>query len=122
MADIQEIDKGIGAHGLWKARLKSAIDAGHMDTPVEVIRKDDQCAFGKWLHGPTLSAADKASSHYRIVRDLHAEFHRTAARVAELALAGKKADAEKQMALGGEYANVSTKLTAAMMAWKQSLG
>jgi methyl-accepting chemotaxis protein len=118
MANVEEIDKAIGAHGLWKTRLKTAIDSGKSEMPVETIREDNQCAFGKWLYGPSLTSADKASSHYKTVKDLHAEFHKTAAHVTELAVSGKKADAQSMMSLNGAYAAVSGKLTQAMLEWK----
>lgn len=120
MAKTEEIDNAIGAHGMWKSRLKIAIDTGKSEVPVEVIRQDNQCVFGKWLYGSSLTAADKSSSHYKTVKDLHATFHKTAAQVAELALAGKKAEAEKLMGLGGEYSTVSSKLTQAMLEWKKN--
>ena len=119
MANIEEIVKEITAHGQWKARLAEAINTGKIDVPVETICQDDQCAFGKWLYGATLAPSDKTSSHYRTVKDLHAEFHKTAARVAELASSGKKAEAERMMDLGGEYAAISGRLTIAMMEWKK---
>lgn len=119
MASIKEIDKAIGAHGMWKSRLKMTIESSRIDTPVETIRRDDQCDFGKWLHGSTLTAADKATKHYKTVTELHAEFHQTAARVVELALTGRKSEAETMMILGGEYAVISAKLTQAMMNWKE---
>lgn len=119
MLDTGEIDKAIYAHGMWKIRLKTAIDTGAFDTPVDTIRVDNQCAFGKWLYGETLDAADRASIDYQAVRKLHAEFHQAAARVAELALAGRKPEAEKLMGPDAEFASVSMKLTMAMMDWKQ---
>lgn len=119
MASIKEIDKAIGAHGMWKSRLKMTIESGRIDMPVDSIRRDDQCEFGKWLHGKTLTATDKASAHYKTVTDLHARFHKTAAHVVELALGGRKSEAETLMIFGGEYAVVSAKLTQAMMNWKQ---
>ena len=119
MASIKEIDKAIGAHGLWKSRLKMTIESSRIDTPVETIRRDDQSDFGKWLHGSTLTASDKATNHYKTVTGLHAEFHKTAARVVELALTGRKSEAETMMVLGGEYAVISAKLTHAMMNWKE---
>ena len=120
MKNIEEIDKAIAAHGMWKTRLKQAIDTGETDIPVEMIRTDDHCIFGKWLNGPTHSAADKLSNHYKTVKQLHAEFHRIAAHVAELAMAGNRKEAEKMIALGGDYASISSKLTAAMKDWKNS--
>jgi methyl-accepting chemotaxis protein len=120
MANVEELDKAIAAHGMWKVRLKSAIDTGTIDTPVATIQMDNQCAFGKWLYGDTMTSADKSSAQYKTVKELHAEFHKTAAQVAQLATTGKKADAEKMMASGGAYNSVSAKLTSAMMAWKNS--
>ncbi len=119
MANVRELDDAIGAHGRWKTNLKNAIATGKIETSIETIRVDNQCTFGKWLYGGTLTPKDKASSHYGIVKNLHAEFHKTAACVAELAVTGKKAEAEKMMALGGEFASISSKLTRAMMDWKE---
>lgn len=119
MLNKEEIDKAIGAHGMWKTRLKQAIESGKSDISVETIRQDNQCNFGKWLYGGSLSAADKSSVHYKTVRDLHAEFHRCAARVADLALTGMKGDADKMLALDGDFTTVSARLTAAMMEWKK---
>lgn len=117
---IREIDKAIGAHGMWKHRLKMAIETGEVDTPVETIHTDNHCDFGKWLDGPTLTLTDKTSKHFKTVKELHEEFHETAARVAKLAVSGNEAEAEKMMAFGGEYSAISAKLTAAMMEWKKS--
>lgn len=117
MANIEELDKAIGAHGMWKTRLRGAIETGKLDATIETIKVDDQCAFGKWLY--TLSTVDKSSNHFKTVKEFHADFHKTAARVAELALSGKKAEAEKMIAQGGEYATISSKLTQAMMEWKK---
>jgi len=119
MASIEELDKAIGAHGAWKTRLKTAIETGNIDVSIDVIKVDNQCAFGKWFYGPTLNPQDKTSTHYKTVKELHAEFHKVAAKVAELATSGKKADAEKMMAMGGEYSKVSSKLTQAMIDWKK---
>lgn len=123
MATTKEmISKAVAAHGMWKTRLKSAIASGTLDMPVETIRQDNQCAFGKWLYGQELSAQDKATSHYRTVKALHADFHRAAARVAELALSGSRAEAQKLMALDGEFTSASAKLTQAMMDWQKACG
>ena len=122
MADKAELDKAIAAHGMWKTRLKDAIEKGKIDKPAEMIRVDNRCTFGKWLYSPALNSVDKTSEHYKTVKDLHAEFHKTAARVVELALEGKRHEAEKMIGLDGEYAGVSSKLTSAMVGWKRSLG
>lgn len=122
MADKQEIDKGVGAHGLWKMRLRNAVDSGNLEVGVDTLRQDNQCRFGKWLYGPTLTAVDKHSPHFTTVKTLHGRFHEAAARVAELVLAGKKAEATNALEdPNSDFCQVSTQLTSAMMAWKRSL-
>ncbi len=122
MAHSEEIVKAIVAHNKWKADLREAVKTGNIDTTLETIKMDSQCFFGKWLDGPALLPAEKASDHYKTAKEYHAEFHKTAARVLELVLTGKKSDAEEMMSLGGEYSKISAKLTRSMMAWKESLG
>ncbi|MEK9142033.1 MAG: CZB domain-containing protein [Nitrospirota bacterium] len=121
MVHKEEINKAIGAHGMWKTRLTHAIETGKMDATVDTVRMDNQCAFGKWLYGASLDAKDKRASHYEEVRSLHAKFHQVASQVVELALAGKKQQALQLMSLEGGYTEVSSKLTAAMSAWVKSL-
>ena len=115
-----QITKAIGAHGMWKSRLLSAISTGRLDTPVTTIERDDECDFGKFLHGPDLDAGEHASADYKKVRDLHAEFHKIAAEVARLAQTGRAADA-RTMVDNGRYATASGALTSAMMDWKRHL-
>jgi hypothetical protein len=119
MVHSEEIDQAIAAHGYWKAYLLNAIKTGQIDIPVEMVRSDNQCIFGRWLATCPL---EDISHHFIAVKERHEEFHKTAARVVELVLAGKKDDAEKMMSPDGEYARISTELTLAMMAWKKSLG
>jgi len=121
MVHSKEIDQAIAAHGYWKNYLRNAIKTGQIDTTVEAIRSDNQCVFGKWLEGSMLTTMEEASHHYKTVKERHAEFHKTAARVVELALAGKKSDAERMISLGGEYTKISAELHLAMMEWKKSL-
>lgn len=118
MSREDELEKAIAAHVMWKTRLKNAIDSGRLDADVQTIARDDQCTLGKWLYGNTIAPSERTSGHYETVRSLHADFHKTAARVAELALAGKKAEAEAMMALRGEYSTVSGKLLQALTEWK----
>jgi hypothetical protein len=117
--DKQHITKFIGQHGIWKSRLRQAIDSGKNSHDIGSVRRDDQCEFGKWLK--ELPPQDRTSQHYRSVSSLHSEFHREAARVLELVAAGKKAEAEKALGSGGSYAAASSKLTQEMTAWMNSL-
>jgi methyl-accepting chemotaxis protein len=121
MTTAAHIDKAIGAHGMWKSRLKMAIDSGKIDAPIPTISADNKCAFGEWLYGPEVTAAQKASPHYQKVRTLHAAFHKQAAKVAEYATKGQKAEALKSIGLAGDYAKASADLTTAMREWKAAL-
>ena len=117
-----EITAAIGAHGRWKAVLLAAIESGTLDTPVDRIERDDDCTFGVWLGGDSFSPADLESREYQVVKALHADFHRAAAKVARLAHEGKQAEARKLMAYGGEFVESSARLTRAMVAWAARVG
>ncbi len=116
-----EIEKAIGAHGMWKKRLANCIATGEIDVPVATIRMDNQCGFGKWLYGNSLSPQEKSSEHYHQVVALHASFHKSAAQVAELAQSGKTLEAKSMLLHGGEYVQISIQLTHAMQEWKKQL-
>lgn len=114
-----ELDQYIAAHGMWKARLRQVLASGKSDASPQTIRRDDQCDFGRWLHGASL--AERRAPEYQMIKALHARFHVAAAKVVELAVAGRRADAESSMAMGGEFFAASTELTTAMKGWKRAL-
>ncbi len=118
MSLVEEINKAVAAHGMWKARLRQAIDAGKSDFSAAGVSVDNQCDFGKWLY--SLPADDHQSPHWQKVHDLHAKFHKEAARVLALALGGKKSEADAGLATGSQFAKISLELTGAMIAWKNS--
>lgn len=120
MAIHDEITSAISKHGQWKVRLKNAIDSGKFDGDINSVAKDDQCDFGKWLQGG-ISEEFKKSADYAAIKELHAKFHKVAAKVAQLAHTGQKAEAEKMIAFGGEFHSESAKLVAALMKWDSSV-
>lgn len=105
----QQVRAAIGAHGMWKGRLRNAIDTGSSAVSVGEIRVDDRCEFGQWLHGAGRNGF-AVSQSWESVRKLHADFHAEAAQVLEMALSGRKADAEKSMSLGGGFFHASSAL------------
>ena len=116
MIDKQQIDNAIGAHGMWKARLYQAIHTGKSEFQPEKVKVDNLCDFGKWFY--TLLPTERSSPKGKTIQDLHAKFHAEAARVLDLALTGKKQEAEIAIGLGSNFANLSAALTQQMMAWK----
>ena len=85
-----------------------------------MVRTDNACDFGKWLYGD-IAEELKASDHYKQIVKLHADFHIEASRILSLALAGKKAEADKEMDVGSKFGMLSSSLTKAMMDWKKGL-
>ena len=119
MSTKDAIAKGIGAHGMWKQRLIKAIESGESEWTPDIVCQDNQCEFGKWLYSCT--PEEKSSAHFANVKDLHAQFHQSAAKVLTLALEHKKVEAEREIESGSEYAKKSNALTKEMMAWKSNL-
>lgn len=120
MSNKQALVMAVGTHGLWKTRLREAVSTGKLDVSVSEVSAEGKCAFGKWLLDPATSQ-DLVSSHGQTVRRLHAEFHKIAGNIAQLAISGKKREADNLLVENGEFANASARLTRAMMAWRDSL-
>jgi hypothetical protein len=119
MVDADKITKFVAAHAKWKHHLKMAIDTAQSDETADEVAHDDRCEFGQWLL--SLPKGDQSTAQWQKVRALHAEFHKAAANVLAMALAGKKEEAAAEMAFGGNFAKVSANLTVAMTEWRQSL-
>ncbi len=119
MVEVDRITRAIAAHAKWKFHLKEAIASGKSEKTVAEVAPEDRCEFGHWLLA--LPNADRQSAEWQKVRTLHADFHRAAANVLKLALAGKEDEATAEMAFGGNFAKVSSQLTIAMTDWKRSI-
>jgi len=117
MTDRAALTAAIAAHGAWKRRLAAAITSGTDVSTPDRVRVDNACDFGKWLYGADL--ATRTDPHYAEIKDLHAQFHRAAADVLAMALAGRKTDAQKATTPGSTFASISGQLTTRMMAWNE---
>lgn len=112
-----EIKNAVGAHGKWKNELKKAIKSGKNDVQIFSIMAEDQCGFGKWLLGPTITEQEKKSPYYEQVRELHAAFHKAASKCVQLTLSGNRDGAGRMLETNGEFTVASAALTACMLAW-----
>jgi len=112
----EEISKAIGNHGLWKARLLGAIETGKSEWDAQTVENHRGCEFGKWLL--SIEKEQNGSEHFKKVASLHEAFHKEAARVLRLALAGNKKEALKAIDHTGTYARQSGDLTAEMVKWR----
>lgn len=106
---MNDFDQAVIAHQQWRADFERAIRAGGDGFDPESVRLDDRCQLGQWLRGSGKAAMNSSTAHGMLV-DVHAEFHRAAARVLEFAQAGRLADAVYEMDLGSQYSRWSATL------------
>ncbi len=116
---IKEINDAIGAHGMWKMRLRTAINSGAGEVHSSAARCDNKCAFGQWLYGASLDASTRAGKPYQVIRRLHAEFHNLAGDVLAKVEGGDRPGAEHIFA--GPYAEKSERLVMGLTKWKGEL-
>ncbi len=114
-----EIAKAIAAHGMWKTRLRTAIDRGASSLKPEEVGADNRCDFGRWLY--SLPAEEQNSPEVQQIRAMHAAFHREAGEVLRLAKGGQRESAERAMAVRGAFWAASENLTTGMKEWKNSM-
>lgn len=115
-----QIEKAMAAHGMWKSRIRTAIETGKSELPLVTIRANDRCEFGKWLASSALSPQDRAGPSFKKVEELHRQFHLATAHVMELAVTGKKAEAERASLPTSEFGRASSSLTKALMEWSKA--
>ena len=120
MSVKEELDMAIGAHGAWKQKLRTAIDAGECESTPEKVKKDNNCAFGKWLH-ERIDPSVKSSSYYKEAVVLHADFHKEAVSILGMALNGKKEEASNKLNIGSDFSKASANLTKKLNEWKKTL-
>jgi methyl-accepting chemotaxis protein len=104
--ELAHIDAAVTAHGQWLNRLRAAIHTGACEFKPAEVHADDRCAFGRWLHGD-FPAALRGTAVYEDIRRTHAQFHQQAAGILSLALAGRKAEAERLMGPQSEFLSLS---------------
>ncbi len=111
-----QIKDAIGSHGMWTLRLKTVIKTGTSDLDPDIVRCDDKCDFGQWLHSNEIDKATRTGAPYQVILRLHSEFHNCAADVLELATGGQAPQATEL--LEGRFSNKSQKLVRGLRKWK----
>jgi hypothetical protein len=112
MISTENIDAALAAHSAWKKRLLESIEMGKSEFKVDVVRKDNACQFGQWLY--SIPQEERNNRELSNIINLHAEFHKTASAILELALNGKKEEALKRLEHGGDYGRITGKLVLAL--------
>jgi hypothetical protein len=115
-----EISRAVGAHRMYKARLRVAIDAGHGDPDPNGLLRCKDCEFGRWLK-TGVALRDQASADFRTVNELHMRFHERANEILDLARKGKHAAAHELLEPEAPFSVASTELTAALFRWLENV-
>lgn len=93
------------AHLKWKTRLRNAIRDGEK-FDVSTVRRDDCCALGLWIHGTGQRRWGHQPGFTRLM-SAHAQFHKEAAQVAEMANQGDQAQVAKLIGSGTDFARAT---------------
>jgi len=104
-----KIQAAVAAHFEWFYHIKVAIASGHSDFKPEIVSADNRCVFGKWVYSD-MRALCLNDQLYNEIQEIHAEFHRKAGAILDMALRGDKDVATQEIAIGGELASLSGKL------------
>jgi Chemoreceptor zinc-binding domain len=108
-------------HVCCKACLNQAMETGVCNPPSAVIRDNQMCEFGKWLHSSELSADILSSEHYVNILKIHTDFHTAAAEVMEMVEIGETEQAKKMILDDGHYTIHANKLRNEFLSWVEEL-
>lgn len=119
LAEI-DIDRAIESHENWKVRLRKVLE-GHSDEQfdLEVVRRDDCCALGQWLHGPGQRRLGKYPA-FTVLVARHQYFHTQASAVLEHVQTGRNAMAEQ--VFNSAYRHGSNQVILLLKELKRGLG
>ena len=108
-----DLNQAIQKHAEWKYKFRNSMHS-NSSLDAEAISKDNNCDFGKWLHGEARQTLGGHRSYAACVAE-HAAFHRAAAEVARAVNAKKAEQVEKLMAPGSGFAESSKKVSVALI-------
>ena len=100
-------------------RLRKAAAQSETSLPVDRIRRDDQCVFGKWL--AEIAPELRGDAQFETAKRLHAQFHREAGNVAEMLANGLNSEASAALSETSRFQDMSQDLTRHLTAWRGSL-
>jgi len=106
--------EAIDSHVRWKARLRDFIQGkSQEELKADVVGRDDQCTLGKWIYGigGERFGADPA---FAVLKARHAQFHRCAGEVLDVARRGDSRIA-LHMLEEGAYPDASEQVASAIV-------
>jgi len=111
-----QTSQAVAAHRKWRERLEKAIETGSSEFKPSVVRQDNQCEFGKWLHDE-VSAELTQTAEFQQIKQLHVAFHQQAGHILEIALQGQKEEARHLLGSQGNFVKLSEGLVAKLKEW-----
>ncbi len=102
-----DFKEAIQSHLAWTWQLKDFIGGRELLDP-DSVAQHDQCPLGEWMNGAAMQY--RHLDEYAELKQLHAEFHRRAARIVRIAASGDTTTAAKRLEFAGEFSNVSSQL------------
>ena len=113
-----DLDNAIQKHAEWKFKFRHAIHNNEL-MDVAAISKDNNCEFGKWLHGEAKAQFGNDGCYEKCVTD-HAAFHVEAGKVAAAINAKEMEAAERLMAAESLYSEASKKVGVSIIELKNA--
>jgi len=113
-----DLDNAIQKHAEWKFKFRRALQNNEL-MDVAAISKDNNCEFGKWLHGEAKALFGNDASYAKCVA-AHASFHKEAGKVAAAINAKKMEAAELLMAKESQFTDVSKTVAVSIIELKNT--
>jgi methyl-accepting chemotaxis protein len=115
-----DLNEAIQKHAQWKFRFHQALLTNEpMDA--NTISKDNQCEFGKWLHGEAKALHGQRKAYAHCVA-LHAAFHIEAGKVATTINAHRKDEAERMLAKESPFSEASKAVAVSLIELQNEIG
>ncbi len=115
-----DLNEAIQKHAQWKFRFRQALLTNEL-MDADVVAKDNQCELGKWLHGEGRSLYGQRNAHAQCLAK-HTAFHIEAGKVAVMINAHRKHDAERMLANGSQFSEVSKAVAVALIELQNEMG
>jgi len=103
-----DLSNAIQKHAEWKFKFRAALQNNEL-MDAATISTDNNCEFGKWLHGEAKAQFGNDDSYAKCVA-AHAAFHVEAGKIAAAINAKKQEAAQRLMAVESQFAEVSKKV------------
>jgi methyl-accepting chemotaxis protein len=103
-----DLNNAIQKHAEWKFKFRNAIFAKET-FDAAAISKDNNCEFGKWLHGEAKTLYGKSAIFAKCLAE-HAAFHVEAGKIAVAVNTKKQDEVERLLSAGSGFSETSKRV------------